>query len=218
MPSSVDAKGEVGVKVRLAGEEQIFYSSPLLSSSPCTSASCATPPPKSSVVPVSKRRRPLHPSLFTDSQRRAYLDAAEIAGLNPLRLLNDTTAFRPRLRITKTDLPEADNPRNVVFCDIGHSSYQVAVVSFSKGQLTVLGTAADRNFWCRDLTVLCCSTLRRVQGQVQNRRPLQPQGLLPSRCRLRAFEEVLSANAVAPLNVENLMEDIDASSQLKHCG
>ncbi len=86
----VDAKGEVGVKVRLAGVKS--RSSPLLSSSPCTSASCATPPPKSSVVPVSSDVVLSTPLWFTDAQRRAYLDAAEIAGLNPLRLLNDTTA------------------------------------------------------------------------------------------------------------------------------
>ncbi len=32
------------------------------------------------------------PSYFTDAQRRAMLDAASIAGLNCLRLMNDTTA------------------------------------------------------------------------------------------------------------------------------
>jgi heat shock protein 4 len=32
------------------------------------------------------------PGWFTDSQRRAILDAANIAGFNCLRLMNDTTA------------------------------------------------------------------------------------------------------------------------------
>lgn len=32
------------------------------------------------------------PGYFSDMQRRALLNAAEIAGLNPLRLMNDTTA------------------------------------------------------------------------------------------------------------------------------
>ena len=32
------------------------------------------------------------PSFFTDAQRRALLDAASIAGVKCLRLLNDTTA------------------------------------------------------------------------------------------------------------------------------
>ena len=32
------------------------------------------------------------PGWFTDRQRRAVSDAANVAGLNPLRIMNDTTA------------------------------------------------------------------------------------------------------------------------------
>lgn len=32
------------------------------------------------------------PSFFTDAERRSVMDAAQIAGLNCLRLMNDTTA------------------------------------------------------------------------------------------------------------------------------
>ena len=32
------------------------------------------------------------PSFFTDAQRRAMLDACSVAGLNCLRLMNETTA------------------------------------------------------------------------------------------------------------------------------
>lgn len=43
--------------------------------------------------------------------------------------------------IYKQDLPNPEEkPRNVVFVDIGHSSYQVSIVSFNKGKLKVGGT------------------------------------------------------------------------------
>lgn len=43
--------------------------------------------------------------------------------------------------IYKQDLPNPEEkPRNVVFVDIGHSSYQVSIVSFNKGKLKVRGT------------------------------------------------------------------------------
>lgn len=43
--------------------------------------------------------------------------------------------------IYKQDLPNPEEkPRNVVFVDIGHSSYQVSIVSFNKGKLKVSGT------------------------------------------------------------------------------
>ena len=48
----------------------------------------------------------------------------QIAGLNCLRLLNETTATALAYGIYKTDLPEGD-PINVVFVDIGFASTQV---------------------------------------------------------------------------------------------
>lgn len=40
--------------------------------------------------------------------------------------------------IYKQDLPSAEEkPRNVVFVDLGHSSYQVSVAAFNKGKLKV---------------------------------------------------------------------------------
>ncbi|XVF03879.1 hypothetical protein REPUB_Repub05bG0031100 [Reevesia pubescens] len=47
------------------------------------------------------------PSYFTDLQRRAYLDAATIAGLKPLRLMHDCTATALGYGIYKTDFSNA---------------------------------------------------------------------------------------------------------------
>jgi heat shock protein 4 len=91
------------------------------------------------------------PGWYTDVQRRALLSAATIAGLNPLRLIPDYTAVAFGYGITKSDLPEAENPRHVVFVDIGHSSMSVAVVAFSKGQLTIKSTAYDMHLGGRDI-------------------------------------------------------------------
>ena len=209
----VDAKGEVGVKVRLAGEEHVFSATQLLAMylgklRDTTSKELGGAGVSDVVLST--------PLWFTDAQRRAYLDAAEIAGLNPLRLLNDTTATALGYGITKTDLPEADNPRNVVFCDIGHSSYQVAVVSFSKGQLTVLGTAADRNFGGRDFDrALLLHFAEEFKAKYKIDVLSSPKATFRLAAGCERLKKVLSANPLAPLNVENLMEDIDASSQLK---
>jgi len=156
------------------------------------------------------------PLWFTDAQRRAVLDAAEIASLNPLRLLNDTTAAALGYGITKTDLPESDDPRHVVFCDFGHSSYQVAVVAFSKGQLTVLGTGSDRHFGGRDFDL---ALLHHFAEEFKAKYKIDvlsnPKAVFRLAAGCERLKKVLSANAVAPLNVESLMEDVDAASQLK---
>ena len=48
----------------------------------------------------------------------------QLAGLNCLRLMNETTATALSYGIYKTDLPEGD-PVHVVFVDVGFSSTQV---------------------------------------------------------------------------------------------
>lgn len=49
------------------------------------------------------------------------------AGLNVLRLMNETTATALAYGIYKQDLPAPEEkPKNVVFVDFGHSSLQVS--------------------------------------------------------------------------------------------
>ena len=209
----VDAKGEVGVKVRFQNEQQVFSATQLMAMylgklRDTTSKELGGAGVSDVVLST--------PLWFTDAQRRAMLDAAEIAGLNPLRLMNDTTATALGYGITKTDLPDADNPRNVVFCDIGHSSYQVAVVSFVKGQLTVMGTAADRNFGGRDFDrALLLHFADEFKGKYKIDVLSNPKATFRLATGCERLKKVLSANALAPLNVESIMDDIDAASQLK---
>lgn len=209
----VDAKGEVGVKVRFANEERVFSATQLLGMYLGKLRDTA----KNELGGAGVSDVVLSvPQWFTDTQRRAVLDAAEIAGLNPLRLLNDTTATALGYGITKTDLPEAESPRNVVFCDFGHSSYQVAVVAFSKGQLTVLGTASDRHFGGRDMDfALLNHFAEEFKGKYKIDVLSNPKAIFRLSAGCERLKKVLSANAMAPLNVESLMEDIDAASSLK---
>ena len=75
------------------------------------------------------------PAYFVDSERRALLDAASIAGLNVLKLMNDTTATALAYGIYKQDLPAPEEKaRNVIFVDCGHVGVQVSAASFNKGE------------------------------------------------------------------------------------
>lgn len=64
------------------------------------------------------------PTYYTEAERYAMLNAAGVAGLNVLRLVNENTATALAYGIFKTDLPETD-PVNVAFVDIGHSHTEV---------------------------------------------------------------------------------------------
>lgn len=155
------------------------------------------------------------PGWYTDIQRRALIDAAQIANLNVLRLINDTTAVALGYGITKSDLPEPENPRHVVFVDVGHSSMSVSVVAFSKGQLNVKSTAYDHHIGGRDIDY---ALLRHFATEFKEKYKIDVLSSPKAMFRLAAgcdkVKKVLSANAEAPLNVESIMNDIDAASRL----
>ncbi|CEQ43059.1 SPOSA6832_04947, partial [Sporobolomyces salmonicolor] len=157
------------------------------------------------------------PVWYTEAQRRAVIDAAEIAGLNPLRLINDTTATALGYGITKTDLPAVGEPsKNIAFVDIGHSDYSVSIVSFNKGQLVVKATAFDRHFGGRDFDA---ALVDHFAEEFKTKYKIDVHSNKKALFRLSAavekLKKILSANPVAPLSVESIMNDIDASSTME---
>jgi len=156
------------------------------------------------------------PGWYTDVQRRAVLDAAEIAGLNALRLINEGTATAFGYGITKTDLPAPEEKaRNVAFIDIGHSDYSVTIASFSKTGLTVKAAAYDRHFGGRDLDY---ALVEYFAEEFKTKYKIDVMSNQKAVFRLQVaverLKKILSANIQAPLNVESIMDDIDASSSL----
>ncbi|KAL4201207.1 hypothetical protein AMTRI_Chr02g257470 [Amborella trichopoda] len=155
------------------------------------------------------------PSYFTDLQRRAYLEAAAIAGLKPLRLMHDGTATALAYGIYKTDFASSGGT-NVVFVDIGHCDTQVCVASFEQGQFKVLAHAFDRDLGGRDFDeVLVDYFARKFKEEYK----IDVQTNVRASIRLRAacekLKRVLSANAEAPLNIECLMDEIDVKGFIK---
>ncbi|KAL8032838.1 hypothetical protein ABFX02_13G123000 [Erythranthe guttata] len=155
------------------------------------------------------------PSYFTALQRRAYLHAAEIAGLKPLRLMHDCTATALGYGIYKTDYP-TKGPTNVVFVDIGHCDTQVAVVSFLSGNMKVLSHSFDSNLGGRDFDEVL---FRHFAAQFKDQYRIDVYSSTRASVRLRAscekLKKVLSANAEAPLNIECLMEEKDVKGYIK---
>ncbi|KAJ6767334.1 HSC70CB ISOFORM G-RELATED [Salix purpurea] len=155
------------------------------------------------------------PCYFTDLQRRAYLDAAAIAGLRPLRLLHDCTATALGYGIYKNDISDA-GPTYVVFVDIGHCDTQVCLASFESGQMKILSHAFDRNLGGRDFDEVLFSYFA---GQFKEKDGIDVCTNMKASIRLRAscekLKKVLSANAEAPLNIECLMDEKDVRGFIK---
>ncbi|KAL9244648.1 hypothetical protein vseg_018406 [Gypsophila vaccaria] len=155
------------------------------------------------------------PVYFTDLQRRAILDAATIAGLHPLRLIHETTATALAYGIYKTDLPEND-PINVAFVDVGHSSLQVCIAAFKKGQLKILAHSFDRSLGGRDFDeVLFQHFAAKFKEEYKIDVYQNARACLRLRTGCEKLKKVLSANPVAPLNIECLMDEKDVRGVIK---
>uniref|UniRef100_A0A671WAW1 Heat shock protein family A (Hsp70) member 4 like n=1 Tax=Sparus aurata TaxID=8175 RepID=A0A671WAW1_SPAAU len=157
------------------------------------------------------------PSFFTDAERRSVFDASQIAGLNCLRLINDTTAVALAYGIYKQDLPTPEErPRNVVFVDMGHSSFQVSVTAFNKGKLKVLATAFDPYLGGRNFDeVLVDYFCEEFKGKYKLNVRDNPRALLRLHQECEKLKKLMSANSSdLPLNIECFMNDIDVTSRM----
>lgn len=155
------------------------------------------------------------PAYFTELQRRAYLDAARIANLKPLRLLHESTAIALAYGIYKTDLSDS-YPIHVVFVDVGHSDTQVCVASFLKGQLKILSHAFDRSLGGRDFDeVLFNYFVRKFREDYRIDVTTNLRASIRMRAACEKLKKVLSANAEAPLNIECLMDEKDVRGFIK---
>ncbi|XVF87725.1 hypothetical protein PTKIN_Ptkin18bG0143700 [Pterospermum kingtungense] len=155
------------------------------------------------------------PSYFTDLQRRAYLDAAVIAGLKPLRLLHDCTATALGYGIYKADFSDS-GPVYTVFVDIGHCDTQVCVALFENGQMKIISHAFDRNLGGRDFDEVL---FNHFASQFKEQYNIDVNTNIKASIRLRAscekLKKVLSANAEAQLNIECLMDEKDVRGLIK---
>jgi heat shock protein 4 len=212
----VDINGQVGAEVTYLGKKEKFTGTQLVSmflSKVKSTASAELKLPVSDIVMSV-------PAWFTDIQRRSLMDAAEIAGLKLLRLMNDTTAAALGYGITKLDLPTAEEkPRRVAFIDIGHSNYTCSIVEFKKGELTVKSTAYDRHFGGRDFDKALVDHLAaEFKEKYKIDINTNPKALVRVHAAAEKLKKILSANQQAPVNIESLMNDVDVATMMTREG
>uniref|UniRef100_A0A8C5FIA8 Heat shock protein 4b n=1 Tax=Gadus morhua TaxID=8049 RepID=A0A8C5FIA8_GADMO len=205
--------GTTGIKVMYMEEEKVFsieqVTAMLLTKLKETAESALKKPVADCVVSV--------PCYYTDAERRSVVDAAQIAGLNCLRLMNETTAVALAYGIYKQDLPAPEEKaRIVVFVDVGHSGYQTSVCAFNKGKLKVLATACDPELGGKDFDEelvkhFCEEFAKKYKLDVRSK----PRALVRLYQECEKLKRLMSANSSdLPLNIECFMNDIDVSGKM----
>ncbi len=129
------------------------------------------------------------PAYFDDAQRQATKDAARLAGLNVLRLLNEPTAAAIAYGL--------DNGAEGVYAvyDLGGGTFDISVLKLTKGVFEVMATGGDSALGGDDFDQrIFCWVIEQARLQ-----PLSPQDsrLLMMRCR--EAKEFLTLHPEAPI-------------------
>jgi L1 cell adhesion molecule like protein len=151
------------------------------------------------------------PAYFNDSQRQSTKDAAAIAGLEPLRILNEPTAAALAYGMDKNDGKE----RNVLIFDLGGGTFDVSVLTIENGVFEVKATGGDTHLggedFDNDLVQWCIQDFKRRHKKdlLNNQRSIKR---LKTACE-RA-KRTLSTSTQSTIEIDSLYEGIDYSTIL----
>jgi molecular chaperone HscA len=145
------------------------------------------------------------PAYFDDAQRQATKDAARLAGLNVLRLLNEPTAAAIAYGL--------DNAAEGVYAvyDLGGGTFDISILRLSKGVFEVLATNGDSALGGDDFDhrVFCWAL------EAAKLPPLGPADARELLVRSREAKEMLTGHDSAPI-LARLSGDIEVSLALSN--
>merc|ERR1711868_308456 len=143
------------------------------------------------------------PAYFNDAQRASTKDAAAIAGLNCLRIINEPTAAAIAYGLDKGTSSE----RNVLIFDLGGGTFDVSLLSIEDGVFEVKATAGDthlggEDFDNRMVDYFTAEFKKRTRKDVSQ----NPRALRRLRTACERAKRTLSTAAQAHLEIDSLVD------------
>ena len=141
------------------------------------------------------------PAYFDDAQRQATKDAAQLAGLNVLRLINEPTAAALAYGL--------DNAAEGVYAvyDLGGGTFDISILRLSAGVFEVLATGGDSALGGDDYDRALADWVLQESGVHAD----SPQDRAALMAAARACKEALSEHEIAPLELQLDAGRIDLS-------
>ena len=131
------------------------------------------------------------PAYFDDAQRQATKDAASLAGLNVLRLLNEPTAAAVAYGLDQ----QAEGV--VAIFDLGGGTFDVSILRLSRGVFEVMATGGDSALGGDDFDHAIAGWVIEQAGLSTNLDPSTQRTLLQGAC---VAKEILTQADQAPLS------------------
>ncbi|KRX04010.1 hypothetical protein PPERSA_12457 [Pseudocohnilembus persalinus] len=159
-----------------------------------------------------------YPSYWTEQEKKALLDAAQIADIKVPRLVSESSCVTLSYGLfRKSDLPEKESEaRNVIFVDFGHSKLSTFVSGFTKEKCRVILQEHDRHLGSRDFDWTLLKFYDKIfQEENQGLSILEnKKSILRALDAIQKQRTILSANSHATINAECLVEDCDLNYDL----
>jgi molecular chaperone HscA len=129
------------------------------------------------------------PAYFDDAQRQATKDAAQLAGINVLRLINEPTAAAIAYGL--------DNGSEGIYAiyDLGGGTFDISVLRLTQGVFEVMATGGDSALGGDDYDQALAAWVLQKQGISSELNPYERAGLLAEARRCK--EALSSTDAVA---------------------
>ncbi|MGO2010379.1 MAG: Fe-S protein assembly chaperone HscA [Pseudoalteromonas sp.] len=132
------------------------------------------------------------PAYFDDAQRQSTKDAAELAGINVLRLLNEPTAAAVAYGL------DSGQEGIIAVYDLGGGTFDISILRLHQGVFEVMATGGDSSLGGDDFDSLLVDHFKRETG-VMN---LSPSNLRLFINKAKACKEALSEHKTVNVGLE----------------
>ena len=138
------------------------------------------------------------PAYFDDAQRQATKDAATLAGIKVLRLLNEPTAAAIAYGLDQAE--DKDQERIIAIYDLGGGTFDISILRLSKGVFEVLATGGDSALGGDDFDHAIADWLRQQIGMGEDLRPIEQRILLEA---AKSAKEELTGSEQVELEIHD---------------
>ncbi len=138
------------------------------------------------------------PAYFDDAQRQATKDAATLAGIKVLRLLNEPTAAAIAYGLDQAE--DEDRERIIAIYDLGGGTFDISILRLSKGVFEVLATGGDSALGGDDFDHAIADWLRQQIGMGEDLSPIEQRILLEA---AKSAKEELTGSEQVELEIHD---------------
>eukprot|EP01125_Pyxidicula_operculata_P009896 TRINITY_DN3256_c0_g2_i1.p1 TRINITY_DN3256_c0_g2~~TRINITY_DN3256_c0_g2_i1.p1 ORF type:complete len:617 (-),score=191.61 TRINITY_DN3256_c0_g2_i1:162-2012(-) len=152
------------------------------------------------------------PGYFTDAQRLAVFDAAKIAGISCLSVINELSALAIAYGFYKTDI---EKPLQVMIIDFGATTLSVAIAEFTKEKCEILGTAYDPHLGGYDIDELLADYFaKRFLDKYKLDVKANPRAWQRILDAVEKTKKSLNENESAGISIECILEERDLNDRI----